>query len=82
MSPIDILRAHPRNHHQRIELLLRNGRWGTCSGCPRDPDGTIHPEQCQFTRRYDHNIYTSNADPLTHADLFVAFQLGRVKKEA
>jgi hypothetical protein len=45
-----------RNHHHRISLLLRFGRWGTCSGCPRDPDGFPRPDLCEFTARVDHNI--------------------------
>lgn len=32
----------------------RNGRWGTCSGCPLDGNGAQVPELCQFTNRYDH----------------------------
>jgi tRNA(His) 5'-end guanylyltransferase len=41
------------DHHSRQELLLRNGRWGTCADCPRI-SGKVYPEHCQFTDRYDH----------------------------
>jgi len=34
----------------------RNGRWGDCSGCPRDTTGRAYPEFCQFTDRYDHML--------------------------
>ena len=43
------------DHHSRNELLLRNGRWGTCVDCPKR-DGNIFPEECINTTRYDHNI--------------------------
>ncbi len=48
--------ALPPDHHSRAELIARNGRWGTCSGCPRNKLGKVFPERCQFTDRYDHNI--------------------------
>jgi len=48
--------ALPPDHHSRAELIARNGRWGTCSGCPRDAKGNVFPERCEFTNRYDHNI--------------------------
>jgi hypothetical protein len=44
------------DHNERTALLLRNGRWGTCSGCPRDALGHAFPEECKFTNRYDHNL--------------------------
>jgi hypothetical protein len=34
----------------------RNGRWGTCSDCPRDSSGNAYPEFCEWTDRYDHNL--------------------------
>ena len=34
----------------------RNGRWGTCVGCPRDTQGNAYPEFCPNTKRYDHNM--------------------------
>jgi hypothetical protein len=45
--------------HSGPELMLRNGRWGTCVDCPRNtPQGVrIAPEHCKFTGRYDHNIH-------------------------
>jgi hypothetical protein len=49
-------KALPPDHHSRAELIARNGRWGTCSGCPRDAKGTVFPERCGFTDRYDHNL--------------------------
>lgn len=36
--------------------LIRNGRWGTCSGCPRDNAGFAHPHLCENTERYDHYL--------------------------
>ena len=36
-------------------LIMRNGRWGTCGGCPGGAQG-VRLEQCSFTERYDHNI--------------------------
>jgi hypothetical protein len=46
------------NHHERDELSARNGRWGTCTCCPRDEQGRAFPERCVNTNRYDHNIPT------------------------
>lgn len=37
------------------EMFARNGRWGTCSGCPL-VDGRKFPERCAFTDRYDHHL--------------------------
>jgi protein gp37 len=54
-GPVD-LSVHLKDHHHRALLLARDGRWGTCSGCPRDDDGTPHPKRCQYTDRYDHNL--------------------------
>lgn len=34
----------------------RNGRWGTCGGCPRDAQGRAYPEFCPTKERYDHNL--------------------------
>jgi hypothetical protein len=34
----------------------RNGRWGTCAGCPRDENNHAYPEFCQSTDRYDHHL--------------------------
>lgn len=34
----------------------RNGRWGTCGGCPRDVQGNAYPEHCADTDRYDHHL--------------------------
>ena len=36
--------------------FARNGRWGTCAGCPRDSEGGIYPEFCADTERYDHKL--------------------------
>ena len=46
----------PPDHHHRAELIARNGRWGTCGGCPRDAKGNVFPERCDYTTRSDHNI--------------------------
>jgi hypothetical protein len=51
-----VAKQSPRSHEYNARaLILRNGRWGTCSGCPHEQDGK-HPEECDFTQRYDHNI--------------------------
>jgi hypothetical protein len=34
----------------------RNGRWGTCGGCPRDRENHAYPEFCGDTKRYDHQL--------------------------
>ena len=39
-----------------LRSFARNGRWGTCGSCPRDSDGSVYPEFCQETDRYDHNL--------------------------
>lgn len=36
--------------------MSRNGRWGTCAGCPCDAQGHAYPEFCVFTQRYDHQL--------------------------
>lgn len=51
----------------------RNGRWGTCGGCPRDSAGRAYPEFCQFTARGDHHL-----DARTLAEQFEI----RVKQKA
>lgn len=35
--------------------FARNGRWGTCAGCP-STDGQRFPEFCEDTNRYDHKL--------------------------
>jgi hypothetical protein len=39
-----------------FRIYARNGRWGTCGGCPHDEEGNAYPEFCDFTARYDHNM--------------------------
>lgn len=36
--------------------FARNGRWGTCGGCPHDEEGRAYPEFCASTDRYDHRL--------------------------
>lgn len=36
--------------------FAKNERWGTCGWCPRDGNGVPHPEFCDSTKRYDHNL--------------------------
>lgn len=48
--------VEPRYVAAMVIQMLLNGRWGTCSGCPRDADGRPHPERCVNTDRYDHDI--------------------------
>ncbi len=43
--------------------FMRNGRWGTCVGCPRDKQNRAYPEFCSSTKRYDHQL---NVDELAH----------------
>lgn len=38
-----------------FKQFARNGRWGTCSGCPY-ADGQKFPEFCEDTNRYDHKL--------------------------
>jgi hypothetical protein len=38
------------------ECFGRNGRWGTCVECPRAYDGSVFPEFCPNTERYDHQL--------------------------
>jgi hypothetical protein len=56
------------NHHHRDELLKRNGRWGTCVLCPREPSGFPHPEQCVETDRYDHQLRRENDEAWTELE--------------
>lgn len=46
---------HPRMK-KHFHMFARNGRWGTCGGCPEDGDGNTMPELCTDTLRYDHNL--------------------------
>ena len=39
-----------------ITAFARNGRWGTCGGCPRDGAGRKLPELCEDTDRADHQL--------------------------
>lgn len=39
-----------------IDSFDRNGRWGTCSSCPRNGRGDVFPEYCDYTDRYDHQL--------------------------
>lgn len=66
-------RKATRDRHVKSGLIqfARNGRWGTCSGCPRDENGLILPELCEYTQRYDHN--------LTKSDLYGLYE--RTKKK-
>jgi len=40
--------------------FARNGRYGTCGGCPRDVQGNAYPEHCADTDRYDHQLGVSS----------------------
>lgn len=54
--------------HRSEELILRNGRWGMCSGCPGDKNGK-YPEKCGETARHDHNIHaTKNGKFFSYGD--------------
>lgn len=46
----------------RLELWIRNKRWGTCGACPRDETGMPYPERCIFTDRYDHHLALTTED--------------------
>lgn len=44
------------DHPDWFIQFARNGRWGTCGGCPRDTDKHAYPEFCPDTDRYDHQL--------------------------
>lgn len=49
---------------ERFETFSRNGRWGTCTDCPRNhTTWKTYPEFCKFTKRQDHHL---TADDLAH----------------
>jgi hypothetical protein len=58
------------DHHSRNELILRNGRWGTCSACPRR-DGHVYPEECVETKRYDH-LLTAKSETLRVVEIYLS----------
>jgi hypothetical protein len=37
-------------------MFTRNDRWGTCSDCPRDSEGRVLPELCEYTERSSHKL--------------------------
>ena len=41
---------------ERFMLFARNGRWGTCSDCPRDEAGMAYPERCNNTMLPPHHL--------------------------
>lgn len=45
--------------YQASNQMIRNGRWGTCVDCPFDAAFAKHPELCENTDRYDHNLHTT-----------------------
>jgi hypothetical protein len=52
-------REKQKGHDQMKDGFLqfyRNGRWGTCAGCPRDTENKAYPEFCAATERYDHQL--------------------------
>jgi hypothetical protein len=55
-----VAKDSPRSvkEYRSEELILRNGRWGSCSGCPRDKK-TVYPERCERTDGLDHNIHST-----------------------
>jgi len=75
-----ILAANPQiDHHTQIHMadqMRRNGRWGTCSGCPRKEANDIEeltyghgkarirffPEQCGNTNNIDHWLGVDSLD--------------------
>jgi len=68
------------DHHDRDELLRRNGRWGTCVDCPRDARG-VYPERCKHTKHYDHQLRRPNAEAWTELEAIrkAAATLSRTK---
>lgn len=60
------------DHHDRNDLLVRNGRWGTCGACPRE-GGRVHPEKCLYTDRGDHRLDATSAA----MELIMLFKQGR-----
>lgn len=49
------MKIHP-DMKDAFRQFSRNGRWGTCGGCPRDSNGNTYPEFCGLTNRHDHNL--------------------------
>ena len=47
-------------HADDLRQLTRNGRYGTCGGCPRDVFGQAYPEFCASTERIDHQLTLAN----------------------
>jgi hypothetical protein len=41
---------------EHFRCFARNERWGTCVDCPRDADGHVYPEMCQYSSRGDHRL--------------------------
>lgn len=56
MRADDRTRYALRERGDGFRQFARNGRWGTCGGCPRDTTGQAYPEFCEYTDRYDHNL--------------------------
>ena len=46
---------YKKAHGDKFEQFRRNGRWGTCTDCPRI-EGRVYPELCVNTKRSDHNL--------------------------
>lgn len=55
----------------------RNGRWGTCVGCPRDATGAAYPEFCEYTERYDHQLTISHLAQSFEREVDAVFQAKR-----
>ncbi len=56
--PIGAIRVTSRGY---LGVVEQDGegryiRWGTCSGCPRNPEGKALPWQCDFYERHDHKL--------------------------
>jgi hypothetical protein len=56
LRQFDIERRLRERHQAAFVMFGRNGRWGTCASCPRDVNGNVYPEMCEYTERYDHNL--------------------------
>lgn len=65
ISKLKAMLAESR-YKDALHHFARNSRWGTCGDCPHDGVGmgTLAPELCQNTERYDHNL---NIDQLADA---------------
>lgn len=50
------MKIHPEMRNAFV-VFSRNGSWGACDVCPRDSNGMVYPEFCEFKdRTTDHQF--------------------------